>query len=270
MTEQSDTTEELNLNVFIEDAMDAPAILIQELILLSEIESVLEVWEVTRHRRKAKNYVILFKNNSHLCTCLGLMQCALVCRHFFQVMSISKCAAFHIMLISKRWYTNEKQIEPEIQVWKHPFIIGLDNNSNSDTSVQQSFPDLSFNSPNISFDDVHTKINYRKSYATVSELSKKAIQTSLDAGSSAIKEFENLMNGFITKYAPRKKKKLFLKRISSDDFVAVEDLIVSAKRGAPRKKRLKGSHKFENKNKFNTRQHSEMRTARKPTQCQQC
>ncbi|RIB15773.1 hypothetical protein C2G38_2039121 [Gigaspora rosea] len=93
------------------------------------------------------------------------------------------------------------------------------------------------------------------------------------------------MNGFITKYAPRKKEKTVYKKnvriqddesktisscSSSDDFVAVKDLIVSAKRGAPRKKRLKGSHEFESKNKSNIKQHSEMRTARKPTQYQQC
>ncbi|CAG8812404.1 3476_t:CDS:2, partial [Gigaspora margarita] len=158
MTEQSDTTEALN--VFVEDAMDAPAILIQELIPSSEIEFVSQ---------------------------------------------------------------------------QHPFIIGLDNNSNSDTSVQQSFPDLSFNSPNISFDDVHTKINYQVNVRIQDNESEPISSCS-----------------------------------SSDDFVAVEDPIVSTKRGAPRKKRLKESYEFESKNKSNARQYSKMSKARKPTQCQQC
>ncbi|CAG8849442.1 24248_t:CDS:1, partial [Gigaspora margarita] len=44
ITEQSNTTE--MLNVFIEDAVDALAILLQKLILSAEIESVLEVQEL--------------------------------------------------------------------------------------------------------------------------------------------------------------------------------------------------------------------------------
>ncbi|CAG8442441.1 9106_t:CDS:2 [Gigaspora rosea] len=109
------------------------------------------------------------------------------------------------MLISKRWYNDAKQIELESQIWQQPFVIGLGDITNM-RNVEQSFPDLSFCLPNISFNDVYTKVNYHKSYVTINRLSKKAIQTGIDAGSGAIKELEDFMNGFITKYAPKKKE----------------------------------------------------------------
>ncbi|CAG8687785.1 9904_t:CDS:1, partial [Racocetra fulgida] len=66
---------------------------------------------------------------------------------------------------------------------------------------------LSFRLPDISFNDVHAKINYYKAYATVNGLSKKAILTELDAGPNILQELENFMNSFITKYKPKSKKK---------------------------------------------------------------
>ncbi|CAG8795008.1 21135_t:CDS:1, partial [Racocetra persica] len=63
-------------------------------------------------------------------------------------------------------------------------------------------------------------------------------------------ELEDFMNSFITKYVPRKKTYIFKKNVriqddesktisscssSNDDFIAVEDLIVFAKKETPRK-----------------------------------
>ncbi|KAF0502488.1 protein far1-related sequence 5-like [Gigaspora margarita] len=216
------------LNTFAEDTIDVPVILLRELVSSVNIISILKIWEVIRHRRKAKNYVVLFKNNSHLCMCLGLVQCGFVCRHFFQVMTVSSNAAFHIMFIPKRWYNDKKQIETESQTRQQPFIIRLGNR--------------------------------------------------LDAGSSAIQELKDFINKFITKYMPKKRERMNTIQLkdenevnsSSDeeDITAIENLIVHSKRGAPRKKRLKGSHKLENKNRSSGNQNSENQKTRKPTQCQ--
>ncbi|KAF0468347.1 protein far1-related sequence 5-like [Gigaspora margarita] len=213
--EKVDLSTQCNLdeqsNIFVEDTVDAPAILIQELLSSTEVDSILEIRKVTQYRRKAKNYVVLFKNNSHLCTCLGLIRCE------------------------------------------------------------------------ISFSDIHAKVSYCKAYVTANSLLKKAIQIGLDAGSSAIQELEDLMNSFITKYALKKRKKLvnekhieqqevedeYISNSSSSDkdFVVVKNPIVHSRRGAPRKKRFKGSYELEsNKSKQNV----EGQKARKATQCQQC
>ncbi|CAG8597159.1 3797_t:CDS:2, partial [Gigaspora rosea] len=104
---------------------------------------------------------------------------------------------------------------------------------------------------------------------------KKAIQTRLDIGTNAIQELEDFMNSFITKYAS--KKKLIQKRqqenkndttsncsfSDKEDFVVVENPVVCSKRGAFKKKGLKGFHKLEGKN-TNSKEHLEIPKSRKP------
>ncbi|RIB05909.1 hypothetical protein C2G38_2218377 [Gigaspora rosea] len=168
---------------------------------------------------------------------------------------------------------------------QYPIIIGLGNKQSSKASGdnKQSFSNLSFCLPEISFSDIHTKVNYRKAYVIANGLSKKAIQIGLDAGSSAIQELEDLINSLITKYALKKRKKLVNKKnieqqedkdkvisnssSSDEDFVAVENPIGHSRRDASRKKRFKESHEVEsNKSKRNL----EAQKTRKPTQYQQC
>jgi len=58
---------------FAEDTVDIPLILLKELIPINKVDDVIEIWELVRHRCTKKNYVVLFNNKSHLCTCLGLV-----------------------------------------------------------------------------------------------------------------------------------------------------------------------------------------------------
>ncbi|KAF0487828.1 hypothetical protein F8M41_022496 [Gigaspora margarita] len=133
---------------------------------------------------------------------------------------------------------------------------------NSETSIHTKlyFPNSSFHLLTIPFNKTHSKVNYRKAYITINRLSKKAIQARLDAGSSAIQELKDFINGFITKHAPKKKDKKNKKQhndenettsdysSSDEDFIAIENLVVYSKRGAPRKKCIKSSHELESKN----------------------
>ncbi|CAG8729897.1 6965_t:CDS:2 [Gigaspora margarita] len=84
LNEEFNLTEESNINRildnFVEDIVDATATLVKELISTTEVELIHEVWET-----------------------------------LFQVMKVSNYASFHIILISKRWYVDEKQIEQESQ-----------------------------------------------------------------------------------------------------------------------------------------------------------
>ncbi|KAF0498703.1 hypothetical protein F8M41_020524 [Gigaspora margarita] len=149
-------------------------------------------------------------------------------------------------------YNNEKQIETKSQTRQQPFIIGLGDSIKVKTLVhiEQSFPDMSFCLPNISYNNVYNKINYQRSYITVKGLTKKAIQPGLDASSSAIQELKDFMNKFITKYIPKKRERMNTIQLedenevnsSSDEenIIAIENPSVHSKRGAPRKKRLKG------------------------------
>ncbi|KAF0433292.1 protein far1-related sequence 11-like isoform x1 [Gigaspora margarita] len=172
--EKVDLSTQCNLdtqsNIFVEDAVDAPAILIQELLSSTEVDSILEIW----------------KQNA------------------------------------------------------------------SDNG--QSFPDLSFCLPEILFSDIHAKVSYRKAYVTANSLSKKAIQIGLDAVNEKHIEQQEDEDKYISNSSS-----------SDEDFVVVKNPIVHSRRGAPRKKRFKGSHELEsNKSKQNV----EGQKARKATQCQ--
>ncbi|CAG8700816.1 25521_t:CDS:2, partial [Gigaspora rosea] len=61
LTEQFDSIEHSDLtevsDLFIEDTVDAPAILLSELISATKVKSIIEIWEITRHRHSAKNSI---------------------------------------------------------------------------------------------------------------------------------------------------------------------------------------------------------------------
>ncbi|CAG8772826.1 25429_t:CDS:2 [Racocetra persica] len=161
----------------------------------------------------------------------------------------------------------------------HRISLVLSDNMNLEASVdvEQAFLNSLFRLPNISFNEAHIKISYCKAYTTMNRLSKKAIQAGLDAGSNAIKELKDFMSGFIIKYTPKKKDKKKKRQdnesddtsnysFSDEDFILVENLIVHSKRGAPRKKRLKGSHELESKSNSSAK-HLQIQKTRKLSQC---
>ena len=61
----------------------------------------------------AKNYVILLKNNVHICFCLMVIQKKIVCRYYLQVMLNTCEAKFHIRLIPSRQYQKDKDASYE-------------------------------------------------------------------------------------------------------------------------------------------------------------
>ncbi|RIB17485.1 hypothetical protein C2G38_2187184 [Gigaspora rosea] len=160
-------------------------------------------------------------------------------------MTVSKYASFHIMLISKGWYNNAKQIELESQTQQQPFVIGLGDNTNA-RNVEQSFPDLFFCLPNISFNDVYTK-NVRQQDedkdADTDENEDKNVNKNKnedkDEASSSCSS-------------------------NSEDFIAVENLIVHSRKGVPKKKRIKRSHEIESKSKSSAKQIKNKKTNSMP------
>ncbi|CAG8660737.1 23812_t:CDS:1, partial [Dentiscutata erythropus] len=53
----------------------------------------------------------------------------------------------------------------------------------------------------------------------VNGLTKKAIQTGLDASSGAIQELKNFINKFITKHAPKKRERMNTRQLEDDNEV---------------------------------------------------
>ena len=78
------------------------------------------------------NYIVLFQDYSHVCTCLLLASEGLVCRHFFQVMLRSPNAKFAFNLLKNRWY--KKGVDTQ-KINTLDISFGIMINTESESSV---------------------------------------------------------------------------------------------------------------------------------------
>ncbi|PKB98000.1 hypothetical protein RhiirA5_384264 [Rhizophagus irregularis] len=101
---------------------------IDQLIEVGGRDNIKETWEIkVGNSLKSKHYIILLKNEAHLCSCLMIIRKGIVCRHYFQVMLNTQEAKFHVRLIPSRWYQENKDASNE------PFIVANKFNSPSTT-----------------------------------------------------------------------------------------------------------------------------------------
>ena len=71
--------------------------------------NIKEIWAVNvGNSLNAKHHILLLQNHGYICSCLSIIQCEVVCRHYFQVLLTTKNALFHIRLIPSRWYCTKK------------------------------------------------------------------------------------------------------------------------------------------------------------------
>ncbi|CAG8853960.1 25890_t:CDS:2, partial [Gigaspora margarita] len=161
---------------------------------------------------------------------------------------------FHIILVSKCWYKDEKQVEP-ISTFQQQFF--------TDDKV---FLEIPYKIPNISYKHVHKSLNQRKEYIKANGLSKKAIQMGLDAEPSALQEFNDFMKNFIKRHTLKRVsgqeltyKNVKKRKILNLDPSLIQNPVVRLKRGAPHKTCFKGSQELKPKT-----------LGQKPTECQQC
>ncbi|KAF9994795.1 hypothetical protein BGZ79_000406, partial [Entomortierella chlamydospora] len=97
---------------------------------LPKIEAVFEVTHT--FPPKLKQYVILFKDDSHICTCLLLRNKGITCAHFFRAMKADERVRYHIRLIPRRWYHEYRQDDPNLEeeIRGLPFMISKTRGEN--------------------------------------------------------------------------------------------------------------------------------------------
>ena len=77
-----------------------PQVTLKRMIEFVDSSNIKEIWAITiGNSLQAKHHVLLLQNRGYLCTCLSIIRCGIVCRHYFQVMLATKNAYFHIRLI---------------------------------------------------------------------------------------------------------------------------------------------------------------------------
>ena len=105
-----------------------------------------------------------------------ILNCGLVCHHFFQVMIRSKQAQFSIFLIKKRWF----KIENENQWGNSETCNNFDNQNQEfvDINGQSSYAKEStvldeLRNDSYLIDDINVKINIRHLYSNLFGLERK-------------------------------------------------------------------------------------------------
>jgi hypothetical protein len=93
------------LNNLEESSIDAKECNLESLLKNINESSILELWQVKYAALESEscNFIIaILKDRSHLCTCLYIISCGLVCRHFFRILRVSNNTKFNIALIANR------------------------------------------------------------------------------------------------------------------------------------------------------------------------
>ncbi|KAF0453058.1 protein far1-related sequence 5-like [Gigaspora margarita] len=152
--EQSEVNFYKNLDDFL-------ATIVNDIISSLPTLSIQEIWETTRYRASYKNYIIILNNGNHICICLRLINQGLLCYHFTRIMTISQIAAFHILIISRRWYLDEHYSKSDELLISQPSITYKDGIVNTDSNEIQNnesseSSDLDNNQENVTLFDVST------------------------------------------------------------------------------------------------------------------
>ncbi|EXX64724.1 hypothetical protein GLOIN_2v1782641 [Rhizophagus irregularis DAOM 181602=DAOM 197198] len=109
-------TDEINnfdTSVCLENCTNKCQIALKSLISGVNLTNVIKIWEVKHMavNTTSVNYMALFQDHSHICTCLLLTSKGLVSRHFFQVMLQTQKAQFTFNLLKSRWYKKDVDLQ---------------------------------------------------------------------------------------------------------------------------------------------------------------
>ncbi|CAG8635878.1 9411_t:CDS:1 [Cetraspora pellucida] len=95
--------------MFSEDLYDKTLIELTEVV--DGIGDIKELWIVSCIDQQKHHFIVLFGNASHLCTCLTLVNCGIICHHFFAILLESEIAQFHIGILAKCWFNNRVMLK---------------------------------------------------------------------------------------------------------------------------------------------------------------
>ncbi|RIB27241.1 hypothetical protein C2G38_2029558 [Gigaspora rosea] len=175
---------------YLEDEYDALQASLENLLNMVNREDILETWKVflfDYHSHSHPHYVILLRDNMHLCTCLYIISNGFYCRHFFSVFKMSRNAKFDIKLISKRWYTDSMQAS-DYSMIEGTAIEEIDSN-------EQMNQLISIRGSNAYQASIHTSITQKQEYAYGFGVAKSGLKFALDNG--LVDEFAELIEKFI-------------------------------------------------------------------------
>lgn len=78
-----------------------------------------------RRHPSLSQWVLIFKNGAHICTCMNLAHVGLPCRHFFQAFVATSQLRYHITMVKSRWFKENFQYDSHLK--DLPFLSGKEN-----------------------------------------------------------------------------------------------------------------------------------------------
>ena len=92
-------------------------------------ESIKETWHITPYIfTNSYQHIIIFKDGTHLYTCLLLVSHGIICRHYFKLMAENSNALFYVLLIPTRWLQDDVWDRVN-EIFNEPFIESSSKNS---------------------------------------------------------------------------------------------------------------------------------------------
>lgn len=172
-----------------DNCAENPLATINQLLEVVGHTNVKEIWAVkVGNSLTPKHYIILLKNDAHICSCLSIIQRGIICRHYFQVMLSTSEARFHIRLIPSRWYQKDKDASHE------PFIVADKfHHDNAVNSLQNVTYLCAIDKEKNDFLEQRMNVlDQKKMYGTLHGVYKKALQKALQTRSGSLQLIEIL------------------------------------------------------------------------------
>ena len=161
-------------------------------------KNIKEVWTIKRIGTSVGQFVIIFDEIGHLCTCYWLVSHGIPCRHFFAVLLESTHAQFHIKLVMERWFKDTVIKNTEQVLQEKPLKVSTGRNIEDDTSnsVHIDFTYLSYlRGPPVYTTKLQSVIDRRIRFGICSGLGKEAFDLAIDTGTD--EELNEIFRKFI-------------------------------------------------------------------------
>src|ERR1700722_2401695 len=145
-------------------------------------ESIKEIWRIIPYMfLNSYQHIIIFKDGTHLCTCLLLVSHGIICRHYFKLMVENSNALFHILLMPTRWLQDDAWNCVDT-IFNEPFIGTSSKNSTQpqDNNTVQKADLFPVYYDNIQEVQIRHHIQKKVDYGRLMGHFKKAVDYSLE------------------------------------------------------------------------------------------
>ncbi|RHZ69005.1 hypothetical protein Glove_291g37 [Diversispora epigaea] len=254
-------------NKHVEESYDTQQIHLTSLLEDLPPNDIIKTYKVQRRHCVNVNFVIILDDRSHLCTCMLLVNFGLICQHFWHIFSIDNNAFFHVTLISRHWYNNEKM--QDLCLDEQPYMMNTGSVQNEDCLCPLLFQMChitKIHDYDVFGSEVCRTVQKRRDYGETFNLVRKAVRSAVEAihvfkidfgflsiveaGGESLYRLKKSLNDWLVEEQKLVEQKLHIKDNDKENFDLgqVENPIERRQKGRPPVKRFKSStEQFKNK-----------------------